>query len=47
MKWADFVHADTNLGKLNVDLIIIGCVWPKSSLDHETLKLGESQRWFN
>ena len=23
MKWADFLHADTNLGKLKVTLIII------------------------
>ena len=25
MKWVDFVHADTNLRKLKVILIIIGC----------------------
>ena len=33
MKWAEFLHADTNLGKPNVNLIIIG--WA-------CLKMGES-----
>ena len=33
MKWADFLHADTNFGKLNINLVIIG--W-----DHETQKPG-------
>ena len=36
MKWAHFLHADTNLGKLNVDLIIIG--WVCSKMD-ETFKI--------
>ena len=30
-EWAEFLHADTNLGKLNVDLIIIG--WVCSKMD--------------
>ena len=29
MKWAEFLHADTNLGMLNVSLIIIGWGHPK------------------
>ena len=29
MNWADFLHADTNLWKLKVTLIIIGWVWSK------------------
>ena len=29
MNWADFLHADTNLGKLKVTLIIIGWAWSK------------------
>ena len=35
MKWSDFLHADTNLGKLNVNLTIIGWVCSKMG---ETLK---------
>ena len=29
MNWADFLHADTNLWKLKITLIIIGWVWSK------------------
>ena len=29
MKWPEFLHADTNLGKLNVYLIIVGWVCSK------------------
>ena len=49
MKWSDFLHADTHLGKLNVNLIIIG--WVCSKIDHmrsnETLKSGASHKWFD
>ena len=31
MNWADIWHADTNLGKLKVLLIIIGWAWSKIS----------------
>ena len=44
----DFLHADTNLGRLKVTLIIIG--WAKDGwdfLDHETLKLGVFPKWFD
>ena len=27
MKWADFLHADINLLKLKITLVIIGWVW--------------------
>ena len=36
MNWADFLHADTNLWKLKVTLIIIGWVWSKMT---EALKI--------
>ena len=29
MTLADFLHGDTNLGKLKAILIIIGCTWSK------------------
>ena len=29
MKWANFLHADTNIGKLKATLIIIWWVWSK------------------
>ena len=29
MNWADFLHVDTNLGKLKVTIIIIGWAWSK------------------
>ena len=29
MDWAGFLRADTNLGKLKVNLIIIGWAWSK------------------
>ena len=29
LKWVDFFHADTNVGNLNVDLIIIGWAYSK------------------
>ena len=48
MKWADFFHADTNLGKLRVTLVIIG--WVKNEwglIEHGTLKLGVSHKWFD
>ena len=32
LKWADFLHTDANLGKLEVTLIIIGWTWSK--MDH-------------
>ena len=31
MKWSDFLHADANLGELNINLIIIGWVCSKMS----------------
>ena len=46
MKWADFLHADTNLGKLKVTLIILGWACSKTGrgiVDHETLKSRLSQ----
>ena len=33
MKWADVLHADTNLGMLTVTLITIGWVWSKMGED--------------
>ena len=39
MKWADFLHADTNLGKLNVNLIIIGWGWPKVGNTFQIMRL--------
>ena len=36
VNWADFLHADTNLWKLKVTLIIIGWVWSKMG---EALKI--------
>ena len=36
MNWADLLHADTNLWKLKVTLIIIGWVWSKMG---EVLKI--------
>ena len=47
MKRAEFLHADTNLGMLNVTLIIIGWGHPKMVLDHETQKSGVSDKWFD
>ena len=45
MKWADFLHADTNLGKLKVTLIIIGWVWSKK--DQLTYDSGVTHKWFD
>ena len=36
MNWADFLHADTNLWKLKVTLMITGWVWSKMG---KTLKI--------
>ena len=50
MKWADFLHADTNLGKLNVNSINDWVAMLKNGqnlLDHETLKSGVSHKWFD
>ena len=50
MKWADFLHVDKNLGKLNVDLIIIGWVCLKMGKTFQingTLKSGAPHKWFD
>ena len=50
MKWSYFLYADTNLGKLNVNLMIIGWVCLKMGetfRSYETLKSGASQKWFD
>ena len=47
MKWADFLHGDTNVGTLKVTLIIIGWAWLKNGwgiIDHETPKSGVSHK---
>ena len=50
MKWADFLHADTNLGKLKVTLIIIGFTLSKlgkNLKNHGTLKSGVFHKWYD
>ena len=52
MKWADLLHADTDLGKPEVTLIIIGWVWSKMGdrymvIDNGTLISSVSHKWFN
>ena len=44
MKWAEFLHADTNLEKQNVYLIINN---GRNLSDYETQKTGASQKWFD
>ena len=47
---SDFLHADTNLGKLKITLIIIGWAWSEiceNVLDHGTLKWGVFPKWFD
>ena len=45
MKWADFLHAVTNLGKLNVNLSITG--WISSKMGkNRTVKSSVSHKWF-
>ena len=43
MKGADFLHADTNLGKLKVTLIIMR----RDLIDHWTLKSCVFHKWFD
>ena len=45
MEGADFLHADTNLGKIKVTLMSIGWAWSK--IDHLTLDSGVSHTWFD
>ena len=50
MKWGDFLHADTNLGKLNVNIIIIGWVCSKigepfSSRDSKIRCISQMMWW--
>ena len=48
MKWADFLHVDTNLEKIIVTLIIIWWALVKNGwdlIDHRTLKLGLFHKW--
>ena len=50
MKWVDLLHADTNLGKLNVNLILYWVGILKNGwdlLDQGTLKSGVSHKWFD
>ena len=47
MKWADFLYADTNLGKPRVIWIIIGWILSQNGQDlvyHGTLKSGVSYK---
>ena len=44
MKWADFLYADTNLGKLKLTLTIISYA---GSTDHGALKSGLFHKWFD
>ena len=30
--WAEFLHANTNSGKLKVTLVVIGWVWPNMGM---------------
>ena len=50
IKWADLLHADTNLGKLNVNLTIIGGYtqkWVRLFRSYGTLMSGASHIWFD
>ena len=50
MKWADFLHADTNLGNLNVNLITLGGYAQKCGRPFRSdgsLKSGASHKWFD
>ena len=47
MNWANILNADTNLGKLNVNLRIIMVNRRRDSLDYGTLTLGVSHNWFD
>ena len=44
MEWANLLHSDTNLGMLNVNLIIIG--WPCSIMGEDFGNL-KSHKWFD
>lgn len=43
MEWANLLHSDTNLGMLNVNLIIIGCACSEMGEAFGNLK---SHKWF-